>query len=301
MRVTNQLATQRAIASVTESRAQLERALERATTGKRFSTASEDPSATLGIMQNEAQLRARVQYQRNIGIATSRVNLEDDVLDRLTVLMTRAKELAVSQASDTANPATRAATAREVNQLLSDAVQLSATRINGEYLFSGIRTDAAPFTVDSSGAIHTFQVADPAPTGARSVEIASGQRFVANHDALDIFGDDTSGPLAALRDLAAAMVGGDGGDIAAAAPALDEAMARFQSLIAETGARANQLQSVHLTHTTIKVDLEASISDMRDLELEVAITELASRQTAYQAAMAATARISSLTLTDYLR
>ncbi|MBX3174835.1 MAG: flagellar hook-associated protein FlgL [Gemmatimonadaceae bacterium] len=301
MRVTNHASTLQAINAITASRSSLEDVLARLSSGRRVNTASDDPGAALGIMQNEAQLRAREQYRRNIGSATSRVNLEDSVLSRLTDLITRARELAVSQGSDTATPATRAAVAREAEQLLSDAVQLAATKFDNEFLFGGVRSDAAPFSLDTSGAAPVLTVATPAPVGTRAVEIAAGQRFTATHDGLTVFGDDTTGPLAALTQLTAALASGDGAAVRDALPALDTALSRTQTLIAETGARANQLQSVELTHTLVALDLEANISDLRDVDLETALTELAGRQTAYQAAMAATARVAGLSLADYIR
>lgn len=301
MRVTNALATRQAIGAITDARAQLEQVLARISSGRRVAAASDDPGAALGIMQNEAQLRAREQYRRNIGAANTRVTLEGSVLDRLTDLLTRARELAVGQGSDTATPATREATAREVNQLLADAVQLANTRVDNEFLFGGLRSDTRPFTVDTSGAAYTFTAASPAPSGSRAVEIAAGQRFVATHDGTEVFGDASGGPLAALQALSTALVSGDGDAIRAAIPDLDATLQSTQALIAETGARANQLESVEMTHTLMTLDLEASISDLRDVDLESAITELTGRQTAYQAAMAATARIAGLSLVDYLR
>lgn len=301
MRVTNALSTRQAISAITDARAQLEQVLARISSGRRVSAASDDPGAALGIMQNEAQLRAREQYRRNIGAANTRVTLEGSVLDRLTDLLSRARELAVGQGSDTATPATRAATAREVNQLLADAVQLAGTRVDNEYLFGGLRSDTRPFSVDTSGPVFSFAAATPAPSGSRAVEIAAGQRFTATHDGATIFGSETDGPFAALQSLAAALASGDGDAIRAAIPNLDGALQSTQALIAETGARANQLESVELTHTLMALDLEATISDLRDVDLESAITELTGRQTAYQAAMAATARIAGLSLADYLR
>lgn len=301
MRVTNQLATQRAISAITDARSQLEDVLARITSGRRVTAASDDPGAALGIMQNETQLRAREQYRRNIGTATTRVNLEDSVLDRLGTLLTRARELGIAQGSDTATPETRRAAAREVNQILSEAVQLASTRVDNEYLFGGLHTDAAPYTLDTSGAVFTLTVATPPPSGARAVEIAAGQRLTATHDGLQIFGDTTDGPLAALQALAAALETGDGATILGSLPGLDTAMYGTQALVAETGARANQLQRVDTAHAQMALDLEAGISQLRDVDLEMVLTELAGRQTAYQAAMAATARISGLSLADYLR
>jgi flagellin-like hook-associated protein FlgL len=42
-------------------------------------------------------------------------------------------------------------------------------------------------------------------------------------------------------------------------------------------------------------------SNLEDVDYETAITQLMSRQNAYQAAMMATSKVIGLTLTDYLR
>jgi len=301
MRVTNHSATQSAISAITDARSKLDDVLQRVTSGRRVQIASDDPGAALGIMQGEAQLRAREQYRRNIAGAQSRVALEDSVLDRLTTMLTRARELAVSQGSDTSTPTSRQATAREVNQLLADAVQLASTKIDNEFLFGGVNPDAAPFTLDTSTAVYTVTPRVPAPVGSRAVEIAAGQRFVATHDANQIFGDSASGTLAALQALSTALASGNGDAVRATMPGLDAAFESTQGLIAESGARANQLASVDDTHSLLTLDVTANISSLRDVDLESVLTEMAGRQTAYQAAMAATARVAGLTLADYLR
>ncbi|MHB1298119.1 MAG: flagellin N-terminal helical domain-containing protein [Gemmatimonadaceae bacterium] len=301
MRVTNHYSTLRAIRALADSRSHLDDALERIASGSRLSAASDDPTAALGVMQDESQMRARTQYERNIGAATSRVTMEDSVLDRLSHLLTRAKELGISQASDTATIATRQSTAIEANQLLADAVQLAGTRFEDEFLFGGLQSTTRPYTVDTSAPTYTFAVAATPPAGARAVEIAAGQRLTATHDGVQVFGDATSGPLASLQALAAALASGDRTAVAAAIPALDDAMARTQGLVAETGARANQLQSVAATHRAMALDLDAAISAASAVDIKEAITELTARQTAFEAAMAAVARISGLSLSDYMR
>lgn len=301
MRVTNLSGTQSAITAITDARSRLEAVLQKVTSGRRVSIASDDPGAALGIMQDEAQLRAREQYRRNVSAAQSRISLEQSALDRLTTLLTRARELAISQGSETATAGTRKATAHEVNQLLADAVSLAGTRLDNEYLFGGHHPDAAPFTLDSSGAAYRATPRTPAPVGTRSVEIAAGQRFTATHDAVQVFGDGSDGPLAALAALASALVAGDGAAVRGSLAGLDAAMDETQAIIAVSGARANQLQRVDETHALLALDLQANISDLRDVDLEAVLTEMAGRQTAYQAAMAATARVAGLTLADYLR
>jgi flagellar hook-associated protein 3 FlgL len=42
-------------------------------------------------------------------------------------------------------------------------------------------------------------------------------------------------------------------------------------------------------------------SDLQEVDLEAAMTQLVTRQTAYQSAMLATSKVLSLSLADYLR
>jgi flagellar hook-associated protein 3 FlgL len=301
MRITNNYATQRAIAEFAVARSRMDEAQAKVTSGYRFQTASEDPTAASSVMANAEQLGALTQYQRNISSASARSALEENVTDQLTSLLTRAKELALGQATDTATAATRLASGQEVNQLLSQAVQLANTKNGDEYLFGGDASTTVPFSVNATGSAFTFSVAAVPPSGARQVEIGAGQRVYTNHDGTQLFGTATAGPLKALQDLAAALATGLSANVTGAIPALDAAIDGAQQKLAETGARANQLQIADANLTALSNQLKTFNSDLRDVDLETAMTELTGRQTAYQAAMLATSKVLGLSLTEYMR
>ncbi|MHB1310473.1 MAG: flagellar hook-associated protein FlgL [Gemmatimonadaceae bacterium] len=301
MRVTSNMATQNAIASIAAARERMDTAQVQLTTGHRVQSASEDPSAASVVMQNDSQLRAITQYQRNVGNAKQRANLEEGALDQLTSLLNRAREITISQAGDTASPATRQAAGAEVNQLLAQAVQLADTKIGDEYLFGGNTSGTPPFSVDASTAVYSFSVAATAPAGARQVEIGAGQLLTANHDGTQVFGTTSGGALKALQDLSAALQTGSGAAVSGLIPTFVSEVANVQTLIGVTGARANQMDITAANLTALTNQLITFNSNLQDVDMEAAITELTGRQTAYQAAMAVTARLSGLSLADYLR
>ncbi|MFI5309588.1 MAG: flagellar hook-associated protein FlgL [Gemmatimonadales bacterium] len=300
MRITNNMATQLAIASTTVAREQLDATQTKMSTGHKWQVASEDPTAAANVMQNDAQLRSLTQYQRNVDAANRRVSLQEGALGQLTDLLTRAKELAVSQATSTASATTRQAAGAEVNQLLAQAVQLANTKDGNEYVFGGDASTTTPFSVDTSGAAYTFTVAAVPPTGTRQVDIASGQRITTNLDGTTVFGTAATGPLKVLQDLASALQGGTQPAVTATLDSLDTEMGNAQNLTGETGAIANRLQITSSNITALTNQLTSSNSDLQDVDLASTMTELAGRQTAYQAAMAATARVMNLSLTSYL-
>jgi flagellar hook-associated protein 3 FlgL len=277
----------------------MEEAQRRVTTGKLFANASGDPTASTQVMANTGALRALDQYKRNIGAGTRRLSLEEQTVDQLTSILTRAKELAVSQATDTASLTTRQAVKIEVNQLLEQAVGLGNTKDGDEFLFGGTKSDTAPFTLDNTGAVFSFTASGG--TGVRQVEISTGQRANTAHDGPQVFGTTASGALKALQDLAAALNSGTTPAVAAALPGLDASLSTTQATLGEVGARQNQMQIAQSNIAAFSQNLVALNSDLQDIDLETAMVELVGRQTAYQAAMSATSRVMSLNLTDYLR
>ncbi len=76
------------------------------------------------------------------------LELTDSTLDDIGSLITRAKELAVYQATETSSAQTRADTAEEVKQIYDQLIQLANTQYNGSYIFAGYKTGTAPFSRD---------------------------------------------------------------------------------------------------------------------------------------------------------
>ncbi len=299
MRITNNMATRLAVTQFDVARSKLEDAQRKVTTGKAFSAASEDPTAALSVMANTGALRALDQYKRNIGAGNRRLALEESAVSQLSTILERAKELGISQATDTMTPANRQSAKNEINQLLQQATALGNTQDGSEFLFGGTKTDTPPFTIDTTGSVYSFTASGGA--GNRQVEISTGQRASTAHDGTQVFGTVASGVLKSLQDLATALNAGTSTGVANTLPGIDVALATTQSNLGEIGARQNQMQMAEANITAFSQNLVALNSDLQDVDLETAMVELVSRQTAYQAAMSATSRIMNLNLTDYLR
>jgi flagellar hook-associated protein 3 FlgL len=74
-----------------------------------------------------------------------------------------------------------------------------------------------------------------------------------------------------------------------------------QAQLGDVGARANRLEMAASNIAVLENNLTTYKSELSEIDVEAAFTELVSRQTAYQAAMLATSRISGMSLTEYLR
>lgn len=301
MRITNNLSTQLAIKDFAQARDGIDAVQRQLTSGLKFEASSQDPVAAASVMRNSSQLRAIEQYRSNVQLATSRATLEESVINQLNDILARAKELAVAQGTETASADTRAAAGSEVNQLIAQAVQIANTKSGGEYLFGGAGSTTVPYTIDTTGSAYSFTVAATAPTGTRQIEVGPGQSVTASHDGTTVFGTSSAGVLKTLTDLAGAMQSGSLQQVSNSLDSLDSALTTTRNVLAESGARATQLQITEANLMALSTQLTTFNAGLQDVDLPAAITELTGRQTSYQAAMVATARISNLSLADYLR
>ena len=306
MRITNALITRDIISRLAANSSKLAAAQDRVSTGLRVQTMSDDPTAGSAIMQASSGMRAIEQFRTNVQGVGSDLDAEDTALDQLGTLLQRAKELAVGESGSNASVQTRQAAAQEVKALLAQAVQIGNTKVGDAYLFGGANSPgSAPFdgaqsaTVPLYVSIPSGGVAPQLPQGIRSVEIAAGQTMQGAHDGDTLLVQ--TGVLQSLHDLYTALSSGSTTGIATALPEVDNAFDSVQSLVGDVGARRNQVDSVDASLQAFQGNLKSLKSGLSEVDMEQAITEMVSRQTAYQAAMMASSKVMGMSLTDYLR
>jgi flagellar hook-associated protein 3 FlgL len=281
-----------ALRSIRRGQGELARIRQQLASGKRVGKPSDDPVAVPGIMDSSSRLRAVEQYRRNLDSADARVRLEDSILQDLTLTIERARELAIGQGGDTASPATRRTVQAEIDELRDFVRTLGNTRFGNAYLFGGAYAQDEPFPPGGPDPLRP-------PAGDHDVEIGAGEYALANHGGQRIFID--TGIFDDLEALSVALGANDADGIMAAAEALDRTNGEVQELVGEIGARGRRLEIARENLESIEIDLNTYRSELEDVDFERAVTELASLQASFQAALAANARIFTNTLNDYLR
>jgi flagellar hook-associated protein 3 FlgL len=82
---------------------------------------------------------------------------------------------------------------------------------------------------------------------------------------------------------------------------LNQATTTMQAGLSSVGARVNRLTQLQNYADSRVIDLNSQVSTVEDIDLPKTITELTLQQTAYQAALAATAKVVQPSLVDFLR
>jgi len=296
MRITNGMMQTAALRQLQSGFREVADAQRQVITGRRILKASDDPSAASAAMRTRSPLRALEQYKSNIDLADSRALAEETTLDSVLNVLSRAKEVAIGQASDTADEYTRLAAKAEVDQLFDHVIQLANTRLGNEYLFGGTSGDVRPYAADSTAPLGFTSTS---PSGDHEVEIAEGRYLKVNHSGVEAFED--TGVLAALHNLSQALGNNDGVAVHSALGGVDDAFDGVQVLLGDIGARTNHLQITRSSLEALDLNLQIQRSDLEEVDVEKAISDLVGRQTILQAAMLATSRVMGLSLADYLR
>jgi flagellar hook-associated protein 3 FlgL len=265
-------------------------ASEQVSSGKRWSRVSQDPVAGREVLDTDNALRAIAQAQRTIGRAKERLAAEENVLQQISDILSRVKELATAQGSANANPASRAATAAEVGQLRAELISLGNLRVGGEFIFGGLETANPPFAADGSY---------NGTAQARLSSFGTGQTREVIHSGQQIFVD--TGILDSLAQLETALLANDVQSIQGVVSSIDQGFDGVQNLLTEIGARDRTLDQTIETLDNRKHSLTIRRAELAEIPFEEAALNLATVQTALQAAYLATARIESLSLAEYLR
>ncbi|MEP6834764.1 MAG: hypothetical protein ABJB74_15325 [Gemmatimonas sp.] len=303
MRITNNLIQRSSISQLQSSLQLVDKARADVSTGRRIRHMSDDPSSASEVVRSSSSLRALDQYRRNIKMGQGRATAEEGVLNQLTNSLTRGIELALGQSSGTATAQTRAISKAEIDQLIDSTVSLGNTKFGDDYLFGGTRGNEQPLRNPGVVTDPFTNLVDGSnqpvnPSGSIRVEISDGHYVNPNHNATEVFLD--SGALQALRDLSTALGNNDTAGIDTAMHTLQTANDGVQTLIGTQGARGSEFIVTGDQLDAQEVSLTTYRSDLRDIEVEKAMVELAGRTTGYQAAMSATAKVLGLSLANYL-
>lgn len=248
-------------------------------------------------------------YKAATDLATTQADMQDTHLTSLNTLVTQLKK-AVSDAVANNDPTTLMG---QVQNIFDEATAiLNSKDANGDYLYSGGKTDVPPVTVSSLSSL----VALPSVSGAfnngadkKSVQVADGQTVTFGLTASDI----GTGLMQALKDIAG-FDAGAGGNFNGSS-SLSQAQNTFltnqissvgtvavnlNTTTAQNGYAYNQLQNASTTQDSMATLYTGFINNIQKTNMAEAATQLSLNQTALQAVLQVTSGLNQLTLLNYL-
>lgn len=171
---------------------------EQMVTGSRVNRPSDDPFAAYRVLGLNSQEKLLGNYIDNISVLISTLEICYSVIQGdsgIISFLTRAKTSLTQVMSGTYGDSGRKVVAKEIDEILEQAVMLANTKHRDQYLFGGSDTDSAPYVVERTDGKIT-SVTYQGSNMARNIEVADGMEAAAFMVGENIFSsDDRSEPV----------------------------------------------------------------------------------------------------------
>jgi flagellar hook-associated protein 3 FlgL len=293
IRVTERSLSQNAMRGLQANQGRLSRTEQQLTSGKLISRPSDSPTGTMTAMLLRSDMRTQEQYGRNAQDGVNWLNTIDSTLSSASDQTQRVRDLmlqgmsAGAGGSDTA----RSAIATEIGQVRDSLIGLANTRYADRPVFGGTTAGSSAYDVNGT------YIGD---SGAVNRTVAEGAKLRVDAGGQEVFGTGDTQLFAVLADVAEHLKN-DPSQLSADLRRLDVALHTLQTAHASVGARSNRIETMQRTANDRQIDLQTQLSEVEDIDLPKAITDMTLQQTAYQAALGATAKVIQPSLMDFLR
>lgn len=263
----------------------------RASTQQQITRPSDNPVGTADALAVRAQQRATSQYGNNISDGLGWLASVDSSMSAATDVMQRVRDLTVQGANSGAlSPGAREAIALELESLRPELLAQANAKYAGRPVFAGNTNAGVAFNPDLS-----FNGV-AGSTVERRIDASTTVQVDTSGSAA--FGAGATSAFALIDTIVTDLRAGS--NIGTHLAGIDSRMATMLGEQAKVGARYSQLERSKELNMEQSGSLESRRSDIEDVDLGQVILELKMQETAYQAALAVTARSLQPTLMSFL-
>jgi flagellar hook-associated protein 3 FlgL len=257
---------------------------------------SDNPAGAVQVMSYDAEITRLGQYQTNANDGVAWLGSAQNALASVNSQLQRVQQLTQQAANGTTDASGRAAIADEVDSIKATLLADANTSYLGRPIFGGTTGGTAAYDANGN------YIGD---TGAVNRTVAPGTSVQVNVLGTDAFGSGASNVFATLTQLSSDLRSATPANTAAVGTtdltAVQGAITTLQTSQATVGSRYDELQSQQTQLQSRQTTLTTARSNVQDLDLAKAETELSTQQLTYQAALEATSRVLSLSLTEFLK
>jgi len=304
MRISFALTYENPVINIFSKQKDLRRLQDAISQGKGLLDPSDNPLNWAGAMNLKTAVAKAEQWKKNIDFGTNWNNTTEGYLSHLDDLLTRAREIAI-KAIKINSSETTASYVKELDQIIREAITVANAKYQDRYIFSPNTDPTNPlfgFT-ESNGEITS--ITDPANPGqmSESLDIAVGENTSVrvNVDGERLFFDDQNNSiLRNLLDLKNAVKLGDTNQISNAMGKIENDQSRVLEALTTVGGTLNRLEARGNALDTIMISQQERIGDLEETDMAKLITDYQLTATALQAIYQSTARVTGLSLLQYL-
>ena len=315
--------------AVGKSKGKVEDLQLKGSTLKRLAKPSDDPIGNIEVLAIRSQNIDATQYLRNLNFAQTQLSYTENVMEEMTDLLNKAKELALGQASSIYSPEIRQGASKEIHQIRQQMLNISNKRIGNRYIFSGQKVLTRPFDQDGVYKGDTNKI---------NIEINKDVFIPVNINGKDLFYSKAKKPIEKsdvdlqpitnktdpqievmrkpastepeavsvsifdeLRALENAMLTDNPQIIQGLLERIDDSADRIIKYRTEIGALSNTISNAETNIEKIKLLNESHKSKIEDADVAELFTDLQKEQNVLKATYKASSNLMNTSLMDFLR
>ena len=296
MRVTDQNLFSNVQKQLQATKSKFERSSIAVSSGRKIDRLEDDPLVLQQSMRNSREEANLEQFSTTIMRQTDRYKVYDTKFNESYEVLSRLKSIMVQLANPHMEDDTRTELRTELEHINDQLLMIANTEHDGQYIFSGARTDVEAF--DGNG---VYQ----GDTIVQKVEILPGIKMERNVTGDRMFGgvgyDNGVNIFEIIGDIDTAL---DGNPQAVSADYLDEIDQAIEQTIQERIVISTRLARLEMSTNTLE-QLKLSLSERRaateDVDYITAITDFKAQEYALNATMEVNSRLIRTSLLGYLR
>ena len=275
--------------------------------GKQLVQPSDDAEKTGIIQRLSSAFNRQEVYESTLDSVTSRLEVEESAVMSAENIMQRARELAVQGTNGTLGEGDRKILAHEVSSLRDELLSLANSQdASGNYVFSGSMAKTPAFVESADGTVN-YRGDD----NQVQVAISEQRSMFMNRPGDEIFtsivrsnpgaGSERISFFNVMDDFADALENNNSTGVQRSLNEISGLTEGMATSIADVGTRMNTAQNQKDILSETKLRYQALLSNAEDLDYAKAVTELSAEMLSMEAAQASFAKISQLSLFDYIR
>jgi len=290
MRVTEPLVNQLVGNRNSAAKAAVFSTTEKVITGKNFESIGDSLISAQRILNLDDSLARLERFQNSKTLVESDLRAVDGALITSVDLLIMTKEIAIQMSNESLNANDRIAEAEAVLAIKEQLTDIANTQVaDGRYLFSGIAETTPPF--DDLG---NYQ----GSLENRTVEIAPGFEMQMTTPGTDAYGDPSA--ISVLDNFVTALQANDLVTVKDMMTQLDDAIHTLSVEHTSIGGRLKNTMETQDILDDLRIQFETQRSEIQDVDLARAISDMTNAETAMTAVVEASKRLMGATALRWL-
>ena len=303
MRVTANMSAENSLYNIQQGRAKLDKIQESISSGQKINRPSDDPIDSRTLLDIGDKLRSYDQLASNINKATSWLKFTSTAMDGMTAIIGLARKAAGTINTGSSDPSIRQSVHDQLVDLKKQLVDMANTQYGDQYIFAGADNTTPPFNNlnNNYGGDSTQLSIEVAQNSTQTMNV-TGDRLLKGVGANPSYGSVDI--LATFDNLIAAV--GDSvtpSNVAALSTGivdLQNGAKQFNIATSDVLSRMSRLDNMDKLNTNNKNTLLSIATSIQEVDYAKLGIEQANQKLAFEASLSSTAKLSQLSLLDYL-